>query len=233
VSQTPLILNLETATEVCSVSLSKGEEILALKEAAGPNAHSKVITILIEECLHEARLALSELNGVAVSSGPGSYTSLRVGISTAKGICYALRIPLIAVDTLQALALAAYRQKKDEAVLYCPMIDARRMEVYCALFDHKNMVVAGVSSEIITENSFQDFFASGRRIVFFGNGSEKCKSILESECAGFIPVSCSANHLPHFSSKAFMAGSFVNLAYFSPNYLKAPNITTSKQKLFK
>lgn len=232
-SRTPLILNLEAATDVCSVCISKGEEVLSLKEAAGSNAHSKVITMLIEECLHKAGLGLNELNAVAVSSGPGSYTSLRVGISTAKGICYALGIPLVAVDTLQALALAAYRKERDDTALYCPMIDARRMEVYCALFDHKNTAVTVASSEIITENSFQDFFASGRRVVFFGNGAEKCKIVLKSEYAVFIPVRCSAQHLTRFSSEAFIAESYVNLAYFSPNYLKAPNITTSKQKLFK
>ena len=206
---------------------------MSLKEAAGPNDHSKIITMLIDESLQAAGFGLGELKAVAVSSGPGSYTSLRVGVSTAKGICYALGIQLIAVDTLQALALAAYRQEKDEMALYCPMIDARRMEVYCALFNHENKVVTGVSAKIIGEDSFQDYFVSGQKIVFLGNGAEKCKTVLKSPSSSFISVRCSAGHLPYLANKAYNAKSFVSLAYFTPNYLKAPNITIAKQKLFK
>ena len=231
--QVPLILNIETATEVCSVCLSLGKEMLRLEEEPGPNDHARVITALIDECLRGAGIRIKELNAVAVSTGPGSYTSLRVGISTAKGICFALGIPLIAVDTLQALAMAGYQQEKDEAALYCPMIDARRMEVYCALFDHKNKVVAAVSAKIIQEDSFQDYLASGQKIIFMGSGSDKCKAPLKSPQAAFIPLLSSARHLPVFSGSAYEEESFADLAYFTPTYLKGPNITTAKANYFK
>lgn len=232
-SEIPLILNIETATEICSVCISRGEEVLSLKEPDGSNDHSKLITTLIDACLKEAGLKLSDLNAVAVSSGPGSYTSLRVGVSTAKGICFAQEIPLIAVDTLQSLAMAACREGGQEGALYCPMIDARRMEVYCAIFDQENTVVEKTSAKIITEESFQTYFNAGQRIIFMGNGAKKCQPILRSPHASFLTLRCSARYLSHFSYKAFLEKSFADLAYFTPNYLKAPNITTSKQKLFK
>lgn len=224
----PFILNIETATDVCSVCLSKGEEVLSLEETTGNNEHSKLITVLIEECLNSAGLDMNRLDAVAVSSGPGSYTSLRVGLSAAKGICFAREIPLIAVDTLRALAWAAFQQQGDEEALYCPMIDARRMEVYCAMFDATNTPLTDVEAKIIGEGTFREYFSNSQKIIFAGNGAEKCQAVLSSELAVFLPLVCSATFLPYFANRAYKAKTFADLAYFVPKYLKAPNITKSK-----
>lgn len=232
-SEIPLILNIETATDICSVAVAQGAEILSLRTSAKPNDHTKIITLLIEQALEEAEKELDELNAVAVSSGPGSYTSLRVGVSTAKGICFAREIPLVAVSTLQAMARAAFLRERDETALYCPMIDARRMEVYCALFDHKSETIEEVSAKVIDETSFRQYYASGQRIIFWGNGVKKCEPLLTSPNATFITQQCSAGDLVYFSYKQYVEKSYANLAYFAPRYLKPPNITISKQKLFK
>lgn len=226
-----LILNIESATEICSICISRDEQILALKEASGPNEHAKIITLLIDECLKISGLTLKDMDAVAVSAGPGSYTSLRVGASTAKGICYALDKPLISVDTLQSLALASF-QKEEGKILYCPMIDARRMEVYCTLFNAENKVVSPARAIVIEADSFSEYFETETRIVFSGNGAPKCEKILASPLASFLPVNCSAEHLPALSSRAFLDGQFADPAWFTPRYLKAPNVTVSKKKIF-
>ncbi|MEK7253514.1 MAG: tRNA (adenosine(37)-N6)-threonylcarbamoyltransferase complex dimerization subunit type 1 TsaB [Bacteroidota bacterium] len=228
----PLILNLETATEVCSVCLSRGEEVLALRETDKLSDHAKLITLLIQQCFSEANLNLKNLDAVAVSAGPGSYTSLRVGVSTAKGICYALNKPLLEIDTLKALAFGTY-QKEKQAAYYCPMIDARRMEVYCALFDTNNNMVESGAAKIVDMSAWEEYFSAGKTIVFSGSGSEKCKVVLTSPLAIFSPVRCSSAHLVSFSSRAFSQCNFADLALFSPHYLKHPNITTStKNKMW-
>ncbi|MBI5917286.1 MAG: tRNA (adenosine(37)-N6)-threonylcarbamoyltransferase complex dimerization subunit type 1 TsaB, partial [Bacteroidetes bacterium] len=191
--QTPLILNIETATEVCSVCLSRGTEVLSLRESVERNDQSKVLTLFIEQCMIEADLSLKNLDAVAVSAGPGSYTSLRVGISTAKGLCYALEKPLIAVSTLQMLAIASREEGGDPSALHCSLIDARRMEVYAALFDAGGKTVFEPTPMVIDGTSFQEFFSSGQRIIFSGNGAEKCKPVLETSLAVFSNViTCSA-----------------------------------------
>ncbi|MEY3367577.1 MAG: hypothetical protein RI973_732 [Bacteroidota bacterium] len=230
--QVPIILNLETATEVCSVCVSRGEEVLALESAGGANDHGRVVTLLISSCLRVSGLEMRDLQAVAVSGGPGSYTSLRVGASVAKGICYALDLPLIAVDTLQSLARAAALQLPGDQLLYCPMIDARRMEVYCALFDGGSRRLTATQPHIVTEASFEEYFSVGRRLVFIGNGAPKCQGILPEGKAVFLPLACDAIHLVHFSNQAFLEGNYADLAYFAPNYLKAPNITQPGKSSF-
>ena len=153
----PLILNIESATDICSVCISKNAETLSLQEADKEYSHTSKITILIERCCAEAGITLKQLDAVAVSKGPGSYTSLRVGASTAKGICYALDKPLITIDTLQSIALATFKKAK-QATFYAPMIDARRMEVYTSLFDKDLNLVQETHAKIIDEQSFQDYF---------------------------------------------------------------------------
>ena len=228
-----MILHIETATEVCSVCLSRGEKVLNLQAPAGANDHLRVITLLIATCLEEAGASLDELDAVAVSAGPGSYTALRVGVSAAKGICFATNKPLVAIDTLQALACAALEQEQDDGALYCPMMDARRMEVYCALFDHKNELVEASSAKVIEEGSFKELLDAGQRIFFMGNGAGKCRETIQSPNAVFLNIACSARHLVHLAVRAFGKGNFADLAYFTPNYLKAPNITKPKEKFFK
>ncbi len=226
-----LILNIETATDICSVCIDDGNQILSLKESLEPYSHSKLITTLIQQCFEDANLNMEQLDAVALSSGPGSYTALRVGTSTAKGICYALNIPMIAVATLQAIANATFEREKED-VLYCPMIDARRMEVYCKIYNSKNKAVTKLESKVINEHSYKDYFASNKKIIFSGNGAEKCEAVIQSPLARFSQVLCSAAHLVPLSRKSYKEQSFIDLAYFAPNYHKSPNITTPKPRVF-
>jgi len=225
-----LILNIETATEICSICISKGTDILAIKESRDAYSHAGQITLLINACLEAANYKLSDLEAVAVSSGPGSYTALRVGAATAKGICYALNKPLIAVDTLQSIALATYHKKKKQA-LYCPMIDARRMEVYSAFFAEKGEAENEPSAIVIDENAFSEQLAEGKIIICSGNGAEKCKAILKNPLISFEEVLCSSAHLVPLAQKAFDEKRFSDIAYFAPLYLKPPNITKAKKVL--
>ncbi|MEM6965537.1 MAG: tRNA (adenosine(37)-N6)-threonylcarbamoyltransferase complex dimerization subunit type 1 TsaB [Bacteroidota bacterium] len=227
----PKILNIETATDVCSICLSNNGKIVAYAEGESGFNHASVITILIQKCLQQATYKLSELDAVALSQGPGSYTGLRIGVSVAKGICYALDKPLIAIDTLRALAWACAAKNEKQEVLYCPMIDARRMEVYTAMYDSNNQETEAVQAKIIDENAFWEYFDNEQTIVFCGNGSEKCQPILRSPFAQFSPIVCSAKHLNFLSKKSFEEGEFSDVAYFSPLYYKSPNITIPKKIL--
>lgn len=225
------ILNIETATDICSVAISSDIQLCAVAEITG-NEHTAQLTILIEKCLKEAGIKLSDLTAVAVSNGPGSYTSLRVGVSTAKGICYAMGLPLLAIDTLEILAHAAYTAAPDPAALYCPMIDARRMEVYCALYqfdNRKTVCLQPMQAEIIDEHSFKTYFDEGQKIVFVGNGAPKTMPILTSPLAHYQAVLCSAAYMPPLSMSHFLEKKYADLAYHTPEYLKAPNITTPKK----
>ena len=226
----PKILNIETATNICSVCLSENGQVLALAENHEGFSHASTLTILIQKCLEEVGWKLDDLDAVALSQGPGSYTGLRIGVSAAKGICYALDKPLIAVDTLAALAWAcADEEKKD--VHYCPMIDARRMEVYTALYKQNNEEERTVSALIVDETAFQDIFERDEKIIFCGNGADKCKSVITSDLAKFSPIICSAKYLIFIAEKHFSEKNFVDLAYFSPLYYKSPNITIPKKIL--
>ncbi len=204
--------------------------MLSLRESAGAYDHASQITLLIEAAAREVGIKLPELDALAVSRGPGSYTGLRIGISTAKGICYALDKPLIAVDTLQALALAS-QHVEDQEMLYCPMIDARRMEVYAAIFDQNNIAIQEAQALKIESNTFDDFFIKKQAIVFVGNGAEKCKTVLTSPFAHFRSVVCSAKHLVPIAEQKFQQQTFEDVAYFEPFYLKPPNITTPRKNL--
>jgi tRNA threonylcarbamoyladenosine biosynthesis protein TsaB len=224
----PLILNLETATDVCSICVSSGLKILSSREAEQSNDHAKVITCLIETVLKEAGKTLSELDAVAVSVGPGSYTSLRVGASTAKGLCYATAKPLIAVPTLKSLALASQKCALPNS-LYCPMIDARRMEVFNMIFNDNLEVMEPLTSMVVCESSFRTYFDAQKTIIFAGNGSTKCKALFDSTFAIFCDVFCSSMHLVPLAVESYRRQDFANLAYFSPLYFKPPNITTPKK----
>lgn len=221
------ILHLETATQRCSVALSEGENILALKESDEKNAHSQVITVWIDELLHAFNLQPSGIDAIAVSMGPGSYTGLRIGVSTAKGLCYALDKPLIAVNTLQSMAVGMiaefFPNKSDfnEKTLFCPMIDARRMEVYSALFDGNHRQVREIKAEIISGESFNEEFET-HEIVFGGDGAEKCKSFFaERNNAHFLDhFYPSAKFMAEIAVEKYEKNEFENVAYFEPYYLK-------------
>ena len=225
------ILNIESATSICSVCISQNGELLSIHET-DTNKHASEITSMIDKCLTEAGLQMTYLSAVAISNGPGSYTSLRVGASTAKGICYALNIPLIAVDTLQSLAMAAYLEVQDEEAFYCAMIDARRMEVYTAIFkmEYGNMInVEPMSPVIVDEQTFERFLDIGKRLIFSGNGAGKCQSIIGSDGTFFSNKLCSSRNMIPLSTSQFEMKNFVDVAYHTPVYLKAPNITKSKK----
>lgn len=225
------ILLLETATEVCSVGISKGGKVLTSLNTEKAYQHSERLTILIEKVVKKAGITLQDLSAVAVSKGPGSYTALRIGTSTAKGICYALDLPLIAIDTLLALAHAAQQKRQDENAIYCPMIDARRMEVYTSLFDAQLQTILPPQSMIIDKNSFEDYFNKEQEIVFVGNGAPKCKEVLTNPLAKFEDIVCNAKHLAILAQKKLAQKDFEDVAYFVPTYGKAPNITTPKKIL--
>ena len=170
-----IILNIETATPVCSIALSDNNQILALRETSEKNSHSQVVAVFIDEILKDCGLKPADLDAVAVSKGPGSYTGLRIGVSTAKGICYALGKPLISVGTLKAMALGMslkFRNPETLPVLFAPMIDARRMEVYTALYDQNLIAVKDVYAAIVDKDTFSDFIEN-HIICFAGDGAEK------------------------------------------------------------
>ncbi|HKK79722.1 MAG TPA: tRNA (adenosine(37)-N6)-threonylcarbamoyltransferase complex dimerization subunit type 1 TsaB [Phaeodactylibacter sp.] len=226
----PFILHIETATDVCAVALAEGGRLLQLEEAAGSFQHAAQLTLLIQSAFAKANREMSELDAVAVSSGPGSYTSLRIGTATAKGICYALNKPLIAVNTLQSLALACLKQEREEG-LYYPMIDARRMEVYTAAFDATNEQLTEARPLIVEAHTFDEQIAKGTPVILCGNGAVKCQKVLPKEGIHYSTVVCSAAHLLPLALQAYEREKFEDVAYYDPFYLKPPNITTPKKIL--
>ncbi|MFD2871306.1 tRNA (adenosine(37)-N6)-threonylcarbamoyltransferase complex dimerization subunit type 1 TsaB [Mucilaginibacter ximonensis] len=225
-----IILQIETATTVCSVALAKDGETTTVKELNERNIHAEVITLYIEELIAGAGLKYSDIDAVAVSSGPGSYTGLRIGVSTAKGLCFALDKPLIAVETLESMAQGIIAQNNIDAhTLLCPMIDARRMEVYTALFDARGNVVKQTSAEIIDEQSFADQL-SAHKILFFGDGAAKCQSVLSNNANALFDVEFinSASHLTLKAAQKYAKGQFEDVAYFEPFYLKDFLVTQKK-----
>ncbi len=224
------ILTIDTATTACSVALVKDGTVQALRENNQGLNHSVLLAPYIDALLREHRLEVRDLDAIAVSMGPGSYTGLRIGVSTAKGLCFGAGIPLIAVPTLRALARAVANRTGEDA-LYCPMLDARRMEVYPALFDRHNHPLTPTRAEIITPDSFAKELAD-RTVYFFGNGSDKARPLLTSPHARFIPgVETSAAHLAPLAEQLFREGEFADTAYFEPFYLKDFIATTPKKKV--
>lgn len=215
-----LILNIETATPVCSVALGDSGELLGFKESADGNSHASHLTIFISELLESCNKSLSDLDAIAVSKGPGSYTGLRIGVSTAKGLCYALDKPLISVDTLNSMASFQF-DKMDESTLFCPMLDARRMEVYCAMYDVELNEVIAVNAAIIDERSFSVWFDK-HKILFFGDGAEKCQPVFKSNPSALFQsdYQISATTMLRISQSKFEAEDFEDVAYFEPYYLK-------------
>lgn len=226
-----MILNIDSSTSVCSVALSRDRELIAVKENDEGLNHSALLGVYIDDILKENRLDVRHLDAVAVSMGPGSYTGLRIGISMAKGLCFGAGKPLIAVPTLQALALSV-SSKIGEDTWYCPMLDARRMEVYTALFDVHNRTMMDTRAEIIDKDSFAGVL-SERKIYFFGDGSDKIRQVITSPRAHFVPkVKTSATHLIPLSESCFKNHKFVDTAYFEPFYLKDFIATVPKRKVF-
>lgn len=217
------ILCIETATPVCSVALVQDNKVLHSRESSKRNSHSEIVTVFIDEVIKEANLKYTDLDAVTVSKGPGSYTGLRIGVSTAKGLCYGLDIPLISVNTLRSMAFGMARkfdQKEDLPILFCPMIDARRMEVYTAIYNERNEQIEETKAEIIDENSFSDYLDKSK-IVFFGDGSDKCKDVITHPNAIFVEnIFPSASYMAEITYNKYLENQFEDVAYFEPFYLK-------------
>lgn len=219
------ILNIETTSKNCSVALSKDGELLVLRELSELGySHAEKLHVFVEEVLQESGLLLRDLNAVAVSQGPGSYTGLRIGVSAAKGFCLALDIPLIALDTMEVLA----RQVNHNEGLIIPLIDARRMEVYTTVFNSAYDVLESTKAKIISVDSFDSFTET---IYFIGDGTAKCKSVLMKDNHHFLDtvIYPSAKEMCQLSFEKHKKSDYVNVAYFEPFYLKEFFIVPKKE----
>jgi tRNA threonylcarbamoyladenosine biosynthesis protein TsaB len=220
-----LLLLIETATTSCSVALASDDQIIALREVDQRNIHAEVITVFIDEVFKETGKLISDIDAVAVSSGPGSYTGLRIGVSTAKGLCFSLSKPLITIETLSSMAFGLMARGDADKIgngkMLCPMIDARRMEVYTALFDSDGNEVKPTAAEIIDESSFENILKDSK-VLFFGDGAAKCKETLSHQInADFIDgFANSASDLLTPALRKLANKDFADVAYFEPYYLK-------------
>jgi len=234
----PLILHIETATNICSVALSRGEEILSIRESDEDRSHGSLLTMFMQEVLNEAAVKPDQINAVAVSKGPGSYTGLRIGVSVTKGFAYARKIPVIGIVTLQAMTGAATNNNEVKAlqqrypeILFCPMIDARRMEVFSGLYNKNCQEISPVSALVVDESSFIANLDS-HHIAFFGNGSEKVKDVLCHPNAHFISgITPSSASMVPLALKNYKDKIFEDTAYFEPFYLKDFVATIPKKKV--
>lgn len=225
-----IIIQIETATQVCSAAVSENGKTIALKEESASNIHASRLTLFIKEVMDTAGLQFAEVDAVAVSKGPGSYTGLRIGVSTAKGLCFALDKPLIAIGTLQMMAAGFVAGEPDFTGLVCPMIDARRMEVFTAVYDIDLNEVVPVTAKIIDEGSFAEVLELSN-VRFLGDGSEKCRAALNHKNATFSDINFnSAGNMSKLSYEAFTMDRFVDVAYFEPFYLKDFVFTTPKKR---
>lgn len=233
-----LILCIETGTDVCSVGIARDGELISLRESDEGRDHARKVGVFVDELLRETGIAPDDLDAVAVGKGPGSYTGLRIGVSFAKGLCYGIGKPLVAIGSLDALTEVA-REDYEAGILdvddweqawLCPMVDARRMEVYAQVFDAAGMPQNEVSAEIVDENSFAAFRHTARPFVVFGSGARKCADLMPD--AVQVEVTPSARGLARLAQEAFDAGRTEDIAYFEPFYLKDFVVTTSKKKLF-
>ncbi len=216
----PLILLIETSTTSCSVALSQGAKIIALKEENERNIHASHITLFIDEVIKRAGKEYSNLNAIAVSKGPGSYTGLRIGVSTSKGLCYALDIPLISVNTLQSMADGLKMTREVPASAYLmPMSDARRMEVYTAIYKSDLTLVEDVSAKVVDQSSYMEF--QNNELILFGDGAEKFRELFSQRSnMSFLNFQNSAAHMARLANQKFVSGETENMAYFEPFYLK-------------
>ncbi len=230
---THYILQLETATQVCSAALSANGETIASIDVDEPNVHASRLTLLVDDLLQRTGLSFGDLSAVAVSEGPGSYTGLRIGVSTAKGLCYATGLPLIGIDTLAGMAdgfAAAHGTAVPNNTRLCPMVDARRMEVYTATYDCNLAVLTPPQASIIDAHSFHGV-EPGQRIALFGSGADKLAALFahHEQIDVITGFRNSAAHLSRLAYKAFRVGEFVDVAYFEPYYLKDFVATTPKK----
>ncbi|MBQ4355186.1 MAG: tRNA (adenosine(37)-N6)-threonylcarbamoyltransferase complex dimerization subunit type 1 TsaB [Bacteroidales bacterium] len=216
----PYILSIDTSTDICSVALFQGTEQVAFRESAEGRSHAKILLPFIEETLKDAGVRPDQLQAVAVSMGPGSYTGLRIGVSTAKGLCYSLDIPLIAVPTLQIIAAGARPALPSPDTLLCPMLDARRMEVFTALYDQQLHEIQPFDAVIVEEGTFAEILGKSP-VLFCGNGMEKCRELLSaSSNSHFDSTPISARNMGEIALQKFNRQQFEDVAYCEPQYGK-------------
>jgi len=220
-----IILGIETAASICSVALVNDAKLLAMRESVGVREHSASLTGFIADVFNEAGLSYQDLDAIAVSMGPGSYTGLRIGVSTAKGLSYALDKPIIAIDTLKAMAWQALQKCNLENrtilnSLFCPMLDARRMEVYTALYDHLLNEIQSVNALVVTDDVFGEF--ADKEVIYFGDGASKCTSVfaVKGNFTFFDTIFLSAEAVCMLAISEFENGKFADTAYCEPFYLK-------------
>ena len=232
-----LILCIETGTDICSVGIVNNGELISLRESDSGRDHAKKVAVFVDELLSENNIDPEQIDAVAVGEGPGSYTGLRIGVSFAKGLCYGLGKPLIAVSSLAALTAVAIEDYKAgildidnwDSALLCPMIDARRMEVYTQVFDSNANPLNEIAAEVVDENTLAELRAKTNNFVVFGSGAAKCAEVLGAE---LIDITPSVRGMAAIAEKKFANGEFVDVAYFEPYYLKDFVVTTSKKRLF-
>ena len=232
-----MILCIETATPVCSVALCDSEKVISIRESHENKSHASLLTVFILDIFKEQGLKASDLDAVAVSKGPGSYTGLRIGVSTAKGIAFGSGIPLIGIDTTRSIfvAMKSVSDTKGDGgppSFYCPMIDARRMEVFYCIYDHSGKKIREIVAGIIEERSFSDI-PEEIRIIFSGDGSAKCREVLKRRNMVFYDdLIISAQYMRSPANEAFIEKRFEDIAYFEPFYLKDFIATIPKNKIF-
>lgn len=234
-----LILNIETATDICSVALGDESGLIDLIENAEGRSHASLLTVLTGELLKKNGIFASNLDAVAISMGPGSYTGLRIGVSVAKGLCFGADKSLIAIPTLESMfhgiisRLKGNEEEKFNDAWFCPMLDAKRQEVYLSFFDKSGNVKINTSAVILTNTSFEEIL-NLRKVLFFGNGSQKFSGLINNSNAIFIDgYTNSAKDMVNLSQKYYSLNKFQDLAYFEPYYLKDFVATTPKNKVLK
>jgi len=227
------LILIETSTSLCSVALAADGKIVGCEESTTPKAHAAMTAPFVDKVLKDNCLKVSDCDAVCVSEGPGSYTGLRVGSSTAKGLCFAAGIPLLAVSTLEVLAVGAVQRGlvPDGCRYIVPMIDARRMEVYTALFSPKGERLSEISALVVDCGSFSEQLSEGK-VLFIGDGAEKCSSVLSSGNAVFRTTNPRADDMLQSAEREWESRNFRDTAYFEPFYLKQFAATVSKKKLF-
>jgi tRNA threonylcarbamoyladenosine biosynthesis protein TsaB len=224
-----LILSLETATDNCSVALHDKGQLIASASHLESGAHSRMLPLLMDQVMNQAGASFHELKAVAVSEGPGSYTGLRIGTSTAKGLAFSLDIKLLAIDTLKGLAHLARSQKPGVTII--AMLDARRMEVYREVFDSEGKQIAGIDSEILETDSFQEYLKEGQ-VCFVGNANEKASQVINSPNAYFLDSLPNASSIGELAWENYQNEQFESVSYFTPNYLKEFRVLKSKKNPF-
>lgn len=227
------IILIETSTELCSAALAEDGKIVCYKESTTPRAHASMTAVFVDELLKETGTSLKDCSAVCVSKGPGSYTGLRVGVSTAKGLCFGSGVPMISVGTLDTLVWQAKTEGlvPEGCTAIVPMIDARRMEVYTAIFSPEGKQLSEVSAKIIGSESFKDILSRGK-VLFIGDGAGKCEGTITSGNAVFVQCCPKADAMAIPAVEALKEKRFEDVAYFEPFYLKDFVATVSRKKLF-